>query len=96
MDERMLKQSKQSTSNIIMEDRHRLSVSGVIDVISFDDETVVVDTELGALLVKGQGFRINKLNVDVGEISVEGEIDSATYEDSYSKPKGGFFARMFK
>ena len=83
--------------SVIIENRRKLAVTGVLDVISFDDETVVTETELGVLLVRGQGFHINKLNVDIGEITVEGDIDNVSYEDSFSKSKGeGFFAKLFK
>ena len=92
MDERISKQC-----SVIMENRAKVSATGVVDVASFDDETVVLETELGTLIIKGQDFHINKLNVDVGEIVIEGEIDNCLYGDGYGKQKGGsFFSRMFK
>jgi len=96
MEERMLKQNKAPTCNVMLENRNKLNVTGVLDVVSFDEETVILETELGALIIKGQDFHINRLNVDIGEIAIEGEIDSAAYEDGFSKPKGGFLSRMFK
>ena len=83
-------------SNVVLENREKLTVSGVLDVASFDDENVALETELGALMVRGADFRINKLNVDIGELVIEGQIDSLFYGDGYSKNKGGFFSRMFK
>ena len=47
--------------NLVLENRGKLSVSGVNDVLSFDDQVVMVDTELGLLTVKGENIRINKL-----------------------------------
>lgn len=83
--------------NVIIEDRMRLTVTGVIDVDSFDNENIILITELGTLLVAGENFRINKLNVDVGEIVIEGEINALTYSDNYGgKSKGGFLSKMFK
>lgn len=83
--------------NIMMENREKLSVSGVVDVDSFDEETVILATELGALMIKGADLHINKLNVDTGELIIEGEIDSCVFNDSYSsKSKGSFLSRMFK
>ena len=83
--------------NIIIEDRIKLSATGVIDVESFDNENVILITELGTIFIKGANFRINKLNVDIGEIVIEGEIDSCVYNDSYGrKNKGILLSRMFK
>ena len=50
--------------NLILENREKLSVSGVLDVLSFDDQVVIMDTELGMLTVKGDNLRINKLSID--------------------------------
>ena len=97
MDERVVKTSKSAVCNVIMENRSKVSASGVIDVASFDDETVILETELGTLIIKGQDFHINKLNVDIGELIIEGEVDSCVYGEGYSKQKGGgLFSRMFK
>jgi sporulation protein YabP len=74
-----------------------LSVSGVLDVESFNDEAVVVDTELGILIVRGEDLHINKLNLDNSELNIEGDIISCEYSDREgSKSKGGFFSKMFK
>ena len=62
--------------NLVLENRKKLSVSGVNDVLSFDDQVVMVDTELGLLTVKGENIRINKLSLDTAEVIVEGEIAS--------------------
>ena len=85
------------TCNVSIENRSKLAVTGVLDVISFDEESVIVDTELGALVIRGQNFHINKLNVDIGEITVDGDIDHVAYEDNFSKQKSeSFFAKLFK
>lgn len=96
MDERNVKNGKTQMSNIIIENRRRANVSGVLDVISFDEESIILDTELGTLILKGHEFRINKLNVDIGEFVIEGDIDSCMYNDGYAKEKGGLFSKMFK
>lgn len=88
---------KPKVQNLILENRERLNISGVIDVESFNDESVVVDTELGVLVVRGVDLHINKLNIDSSELGIEGEIVSCEYSDRDSRSKGGgFFARMFK
>lgn len=92
------KSLKPKVQNLILENRERLNVSGVIDVESFNDETVIIDTELGVLVVRGVDLHISKLNLDSSELSVEGDIVSCEYSDrDGTRGKGGgFFARMFK
>lgn len=88
---------KPKVQNLILENRERLSISGVIDVESFNDESVVVDTELGVLVIRGVDLHINKLSIDSSELGIEGDIISCEYSDRDSRSKGGgFFARMFK
>ena len=50
--------------NIVLENREKLSISGVLDVLSFDDQIVILETELGLLTIKGENLRINKLSLD--------------------------------
>lgn len=84
--------------NLILENRGKLSISGVLDVLSFDDQVVIVETELGLLTVKGENLRINKLSIDTSEVIVEGDISSLTYSDSKTleKSKGSFISKIFK
>lgn len=81
--------------NIIIEDRKNVTVSGVTDVDSFDEQTVVLMTELGELIISGVDLHIGKIDVDAGDISLEGEIYSVTYTDN-RQTGGGFFGRLFK
>ena len=60
--------------NIIIEDRKNVSISGVTDVESFDEETVVLMTDLGELIIKGFGLHISKIDVVSGDLALEGEI----------------------
>ena len=83
--------------NLILENREKLSVSGVNDVLSFDDQVVIVDTELGLLTVKGENIRINKLSLDTSEVIVEGEISSLTYsQNKQDKTSGTLLSKIFK
>ncbi len=83
--------------NLILENRERLSISGVLDVLSFDDQVVVVETELGLLNVKGENLKINKLSLDTSEVIIEGEVDNLSYsQKDYEKNSGGFFSKIFK
>ena len=84
--------------NLILENRQKLSVSGVADVLSFDDQVVIIETELGLLTVKGENLRINKLSLDISEVIVEGDISSMNYSDQKSseKSKGSLISKIFK
>lgn len=81
--------------HIIMEDRRLLTVSGVSDVDSFDDQTVIVYTDLGELTVKGDGLHIHHLNVETGDLTLEGLVHSLVYAEQQPR-SGGFFGRLFK
>lgn len=83
--------------NLILENRGKLSISGVNDVLSFDDQVVMVETELGLLTVKGENLRINKLSIDTSEVIVEGEISYLAYSDKeMEKTKGSIISKIFK
>ena len=81
---------------VVMEGRQSLRVSGVEDVESFDDDTVVIYTVDGTMTVKGMDFRINKLSVEDGELEIDGDVDSILYSDSRKEVHGGFFGRIFR
>ena len=82
--------------NLILENREKLNVSGVNDVLSFDDEVVIMETELGLLTIKGENLKINKLNIDTSEVIVEGKISNLAYSDHQAKSEGGIFGKIFK
>ena len=83
--------------NLILENRNKLSISGVKDVLSFDDQIVIMETELGLLSVKGDNLKINKLSIDTSEVIVEGEISTLSYSDhSKKEQEGGLFSKIFK
>ncbi len=81
--------------HLILEDRERLTVSGVEEVESFDENTIVMVTCQGALVVHGEGLHIEKLSLDGGDLKVEGLIDSLTYEEGRGE-KLGLLARLFR
>ena len=83
--------------NLFLENRNKLNISGVNDVLSFDDQIVMVDTELGLLTVKGENLRITKLSLDTAEVIVEGEISCLSYSDSkQEKSNGTLLSKIFK
>lgn len=83
--------------NIILENRNKLNISGVQDVLSFDDQVVIIETDLGLLTVKGENLKINKLSIDNEEVIIEGEINNLGYSDHTKKEQeGGLFSKIFK
>lgn len=83
--------------NLILENRNKLSVSGVKDVLSFDDQVVIMETELGLLTVKGNNLKINKLSIDTSEVIVEGEICNLGYNDhSKKEQESSLFSKIFR
>ena len=83
--------------NLTLENRNTLKVSGVKDVLSFDDELIVMETELGLLTIKGESLRINKLSIDNGDVAIDGEIYDMCYNDPSKKvQEQGLFSKIFK
>ncbi len=83
--------------NITMENRERLTISSVNEVESFDEEKVVVSTSEGIMTVLGSDFKLQKLNVDDGDLVIEGIVDEIKYSESRgNQGSGGFFAGLFR
>lgn len=81
--------------NIIMEDRKKMSVSGVTDIESFDEQTIVAVTQMGELTVRGWDLHITRLNLEQSELMIDGEISSVTYTDVRPKAQG-FFSKVLR
>lgn len=84
--------------NLILENREKLTMSGVLDVLSFDDQIVILETELGLLTVKGENLRINKLSLDTSDVIIEGEIFNLMYSEREEDKKGAtsLLGKIFK
>lgn len=81
--------------NLILEERGSLTVTGVEDIDSFDDQTVVIYTGLGELTVRGNQLHIERIDLQAGELELQGQVDALTYSDQPAA-RGGFFARIFR
>ena len=80
---------------IILDQRSRLTVSGVDGVESFDEGSIVMTTRAGSLIVQGSGLHIEKLSLDGGDLLVNGTVAALTYEESDDRSEG-FFRRLFR
>ena len=81
--------------HVVIEDRKSLTVSGVEDVERFDENTIVLSTSRGAMVVAGENLHIEKLSLDGGDLKVDGDIDSVSYEEE-TAGRGGFLSRLLR
>ena len=72
---------------LALDGRKKLTMTGVTEVVSFDDGMVVLRTELGMLTVQGTGLRLKTLSTDGGSVAVDGQVCALFYEDT--QPGGG-------
>ncbi len=91
-----MEDKKINNHNIIMENREKANITGVLDIHSFDDELILAETEEGILTIKGNDLKMNKLNLDNNELIVEGKIIALIYSDNTQEKKGGMFGKIFK
>jgi len=82
--------------NIIIEGRRKINITGVDDVESFDEQNITLVTELGVLSIKGDEIKIEKLNLDTGEVSATGDFYLFEYISDEKEKSGGLFSRIFK
>lgn len=82
---------------VVLINREFLEVSGVRHVESFDDKSVLLETTLGLLQIRGSGFQMNQLDVEQEKLELEGEITSLEYSENREQLKGkGLLARLLK
>ena len=85
---------RDAVHGLSLDNRHRLGVTGVIDVAGFSEDKVEILTNMGKLLVKGKKLNVKSLNTDTGELRLTGEVKLLEYTDA---PKGGgLLAGLFK
>ena len=82
--------------NVILENRKKLTLTGIKDVLSFDDEIIVLESELGLLNIKGRDLKVNKISVETGDVIIEGTIRMFEYSDKDIAPKQSLVSRIFK
>ena len=81
--------------NVIMEQRRKLNMSGVSEVVGFDDETITLETDMGMMTIKGEGLKIGSFSASSTDIDIEGTIIAIVYTGD-SSVKGGFFRKLMK
>ena len=82
----------QMPHRLTLNERRQLSMTGVSEVVSFDDTAVVLRTELGTLVIQGQELQLKTLSLDGGQVVVEGSVAALHYEQT--RTPGGWFRRL--
>ena len=86
-EEKKLRSPSRHAINVVR--RENLTATGVLDVISFDEESIIAETELGMMIIKGINLHVNRLNLENGELAVDGEVSGISYEEQGTYTKGG-------
>lgn len=83
---------------VMLSNRRTGNFTGILDVLSFDIGEILLETELGMLHIKGKNLHVNRLNLEKGEVDIEGEIASMEYSDvqGLAEKKNAFFGRLFQ
>ncbi|MEG0370989.1 MAG: sporulation protein YabP [Clostridium sp.] len=79
-----------------LEGRKKLELTGVCEVITFDEENIILETSMGALSIKGKGMKVGMLNVESGNMGIEGFIISLSYISKDKTKKENILKKMFK
>ena len=88
---------KPSRHSVVLEKRESCTITGVLDVISFDEEAIVSETELGILIVRGVNLHVSRLNLETEDLAVDGEITSIAYEDQPGHGgKASIWGKLFR
>ena len=85
-------EQSQMPHSMQLKERRNLTMSGVTEVVSFEETSVVLQTSLGTLIVQGQGLQLKTLSLDGGQVAVDGTISALVYEE----PRQGFFRRLLR
>lgn len=90
--------SNSKIHHLAIQARQSIEMTGITDVISFDEQTVILDTVCGNLNIDGDGLHVHILNLEEGVVMVSGRIDALTYLDinSQKNEKRGFFGRLLR
>lgn len=81
-----------------LQNRRTCNLTGVSDVLSFDVNEIILETDQGMLMIKGSALHVNRLTLDKGEVDIEGKIDSFTYSEQAGLGTKGesLLTRLFK
>ncbi len=90
--------TKQRVHKLMLTNRRTCTINGVCDVLSFDVHEILLETDQGMLMLKGEDLHVNRLTLEKGEVDVDGKIDSLTYSDTpgYHNKGESILSKLFK
>lgn len=90
--------NKQRAHKLMLTNRRTCMVSGVLDVLSFDLTEILLETDQGMLMIRGNDLHVNRLTLEKGEVDIDGKIDSLTYSEvnNYSSKAESLIGKLFK
>jgi len=81
----------------MLENRKKLTINGVIEVINFNENQILLNTDVGTMIIKGKELKMNKLDVQNGDVIITGKVDSFVYtNDKVKTPKDSIISRLFR
>lgn len=84
-------------SSLMLESRKKLTINGVIEVINFNESQILLNTDVGTMMIRGQELKMNKLDVQNGDVVIAGKLDSFIYTNDKSKvKKDTIMSRLFR
>lgn len=89
-----MEENIRKSHNLIVEDRKKFTLTGVNDVISFDENAIMLDTALGKISVRGENLKLGQFDTQKGDVTGSGKIYALVY--TADENSGGFFSRLFK
>lgn len=79
-----------------IDNRSKITLTGITEVVSFDDKQVILDTVQGMLSISGEGLKVDRLTIDNGEAGIEGTVYKMEYADKREVSAGSIFSRLFR
>lgn len=94
----MEERTTQKNHKLVVNNRKTSLVTGVIDVLSFDLNEILLETQQGMMMVKGTDLHVNRLSLEKGEVDLSGNIDSVSYSEVHTGEKQGenLFSKLFR
>lgn len=94
----MEERTTQKNHKLVVNNRKTSLVTGVIDVLSFDLNEILLETQQGMMMVKGTDLHVNSLSLEKGEVDLSGNIDSVSYSEVHTGAKQGenLFSKLFR
>lgn len=88
-------QTTRAPHNLIVENRHTITATGVTRIVSYDESGATLETQQGTLMVGGKDLQVSELSIQTGELKIYGQIDYLQYSDT-KQSSGGFFKRLVR